>query len=50
MLNNLVNSYSERGDLQRAIRACEMRLVLPAPPRLHEQHRAEHAALLARLN
>jgi regulator of sirC expression with transglutaminase-like and TPR domain len=50
MLNNLVGSYSERGDIQRALRACDMRLVLPAPAALHEHHHAERAALLARLN
>jgi regulator of sirC expression with transglutaminase-like and TPR domain len=50
MLNNLVGSYAERGDLGRAIHACEMRLLLPAPAALHEQHRAERGALLARLN
>jgi regulator of sirC expression with transglutaminase-like and TPR domain len=50
MLNNLVRSYSERGDLGRALRACDMRLELPAVEALHEQHRVERASLLARLN
>ena len=50
MLNNLVNSYSERGDLARALHAAELRIALPGDGPLREQQHVEHAALLARLN
>jgi regulator of sirC expression with transglutaminase-like and TPR domain len=50
MLNNLVNSYGERGDLARALHAAELRLALPGSGELREQQHHEHAALLARLN
>jgi regulator of sirC expression with transglutaminase-like and TPR domain len=50
MLNNLLRSYAERGDLRRALRACDMRLELPATAELHDLHRSERASLLARLN
>lgn len=50
MLNNLVHSYGERGDLERALHAAELRTVLPGHGRLREQQHLEHAALLARLN
>src|SRR5260370_998358 len=43
MLNNLLRSYAERGDLRRALRACDMRLELPATAELHELHRSERA-------
>jgi regulator of sirC expression with transglutaminase-like and TPR domain len=50
MLNNLVHSYSERGDLERALHAAELRALLPGHGALREQQHLEHAALLARLN
>jgi regulator of sirC expression with transglutaminase-like and TPR domain len=50
MLNNLVNSYSERGDLARALRAAELRLMLPASDAERAQQEVERTALLARLN
>jgi regulator of sirC expression with transglutaminase-like and TPR domain len=50
MLNNLMASYSRRGDLGRALRAAELRLALPAEAQLREALRAELRALRARLN
>jgi regulator of sirC expression with transglutaminase-like and TPR domain len=50
MLNNLVRSYAERGDLTRALRACDMRFELPAGDAVQELHEIERAGLLARLN
>jgi regulator of sirC expression with transglutaminase-like and TPR domain len=50
MLNNLFGSYQRRGDYNAAIRAAEMRLVLPAPPALSDTLRRELLALQARLN
>jgi regulator of sirC expression with transglutaminase-like and TPR domain len=50
MLNNLVQSYGVRGDLSRALRAAELRQVLPGHEDLREQQAVEHASLLARLN
>lgn len=50
MLNNLVGSYTVRGDLARAIRAAELRLALPAESRRREALEAELRSLKARLN
>ena len=50
MLNNLVSSYSRRGDLTHAIRAAELRLLLPAPDALRDTVAAELRTLQARLN
>ena len=50
MLNNLVSSYSKRGDLTHAIRAAELRLLLPAPETLRDTLTSELRALQARLN
>jgi regulator of sirC expression with transglutaminase-like and TPR domain len=50
MLNNLVGSYATRGDLGRAIRCAELRLVLPTGGELREGLEVESRALRARLN
>ncbi len=50
MLNNLVASYQRRGDLSLAIRAAQMRLMLPASGSLRTTMSAELRALQARLN
>ena len=50
MLNNLVRSWLERGDMTRALRAAELRLAVPADNETHAQYVNERAALLARLN
>ena len=50
MLNNLVSSYTRRGDLARAIRAAQLRLLLPAPELLRETLHTELRTLHARLN
>jgi regulator of sirC expression with transglutaminase-like and TPR domain len=50
MLNNLVSSYAKRGDLAHAIRAAELRLVLPAPGGLRDTLATELRTLQARLN
>jgi regulator of sirC expression with transglutaminase-like and TPR domain len=50
MLNNLVATYQRRGDLDRAIRAAQMRLLLPTPSSLRNTMSAELRALQARLN
>ncbi len=50
MLNNLVASYQLRGDLSLAIRAAQMRLMLPAQGSLRTAMSAELRALQARLN
>jgi regulator of sirC expression with transglutaminase-like and TPR domain len=50
MLNNLVASYQRRGDLGRAIRAAELRLMLPSESSMRETMSAELRALRARLN
>ena len=50
MLNNLVGSYERRADLGRALRAAELRLLLPAEPPLRETLRAELRTMRARLN
>ena len=50
MLNNLVQSYQRRGDLAAAIRAAELRLVLPADASLRAGLQAELRATRAQLN
>jgi regulator of sirC expression with transglutaminase-like and TPR domain len=50
MLNNLVSSYQRRGDLTGAIRAAELRLLLPAPEALRDTVATELRTLQARLN
>lgn len=50
MLNNLVASYERRGDLGRAIRAAQMRLMLPAGGAHRDVMATELRALQARLN
>jgi regulator of sirC expression with transglutaminase-like and TPR domain len=50
MLNNLVRSYGERGDLARALHAAELRSFLPSHDEVREQQAVERASLLARLN
>lgn len=50
MLNNLVGSYTRRGDLGRAIRAAELRLELPLERGPAETLAAELRGLRARLN
>jgi regulator of sirC expression with transglutaminase-like and TPR domain len=50
MLNNLVRSYAGRGDLGRAIRAAELRLVLPVDAAAQPALEAELRSLRARLN
>jgi regulator of sirC expression with transglutaminase-like and TPR domain len=50
MLNNLVSSYAKRGDLAHAIRAAQMRLLLPAPDALRDTLATELRTLQARLN
>jgi hypothetical protein len=50
MLNTLFAGYQRRGDYNAAIRAAEMRLVLPAPDGLADTLRRELLALQARLN
>jgi hypothetical protein len=50
MLNNLVGSYTRRGDLGRAIRSAELRLKLPLERAPAEALGAELRALRARLN
>jgi regulator of sirC expression with transglutaminase-like and TPR domain len=49
MLNNLVRSYAERGDLARALHAANMRLPLTHGP-AREEYAAELQRLEARLN
>jgi regulator of sirC expression with transglutaminase-like and TPR domain len=49
MLNNLVHSYSERGDLTRALHAAELRLPLTRGA-TREEYAAELTRLEARLN
>jgi regulator of sirC expression with transglutaminase-like and TPR domain len=49
MLNNLVRSYVERGDLTRALHAAHMRLPLSRGPE-REEYAAELTRLEARLN
>jgi Transglutaminase-like superfamily len=50
ILNNLVGSYTRRGDLRNAIRAANLRLALPAEGRDRDALAAEALALQARLN
>lgn len=50
MLNNLVAAYQRRGDLGRAIRAAQMRLMLPTADPIRTAMTAELRALQARLN
>jgi regulator of sirC expression with transglutaminase-like and TPR domain len=50
MLNNLVSSYQRRGDLTGALRAAELRLLLPAPEALRNTVATELRTLQARLN
>lgn len=50
MLNNLVSSYTKRGDLAHAIRAAELRLLLPAPETLRDALATELRTLQVRLN
>ena len=50
MLNNLVGSFTRRQDLGRAIRAAELRLLLPVHDALAAELGAELRALRARLN
>ncbi len=50
MINNLVGSFSKRGALADAIRAAELRLMLPVEPADMERLTLEARALRARLN
>lgn len=50
MLNNLVSSYTRRGDLGTAIRAAAMRLALPASTEERDLLQGELRALHSRLN
>lgn len=50
MLNNLVSSYTRRGDLARAIRAAELRLALPCAAAMLETLETELRTLQVRLN
>jgi len=50
MLNNLVRSWVERGDLTRALRAADLRLAVPTDNETHAQYVNERASLQARLN
>ncbi len=50
MLNNLVSSYTRRGHLAHAIRAAELRVLLPAPEQLRETLETELRTLQVRLN
>lgn len=50
MLNNLVESYRVRRDLPRAIRAAELRLVLPSGGELRRSLTAELRSMQARMN
>ncbi len=50
MLNNLVAGYRVRGDLARAIRAAELRLVLPLGERVRRNAELELRGLLSNLN
>jgi regulator of sirC expression with transglutaminase-like and TPR domain len=50
MLNNLVGAYNVRGDLDRALHAAKLRLVLPLDEPLRRQMDVELRSLRARLN
>ena len=50
VLDDLIAAYKQWCDLGNAIRAAQMRLLLPAPAARAERHEREAMALLARLN
>jgi regulator of sirC expression with transglutaminase-like and TPR domain len=50
VLDELVDAYEHWCDLGNAIRAAQLRLLLPGPAALVERHEREAMALLARLN
>ena len=50
MLSNLVGSYERRGDLGRAIRVAELRLLLPLSPSLRVELELSLKRVRARLN
>jgi hypothetical protein len=50
VLDELTDTYERRCDLGNAIRAAQLRLLLPGPAALVERHEREAMALLARLN
>lgn len=50
MLNNLVGSYERRGDVARAIRAAELRLLLPVSGSLRAELEIALKSVRARLN
>ncbi len=50
VLDELVDAFERCYDLGRAIRAAQLRLLLPAPDPTIERHEREAMALLARLN
>ncbi len=50
ILNNLVAAYTRRGDLGPAIRAAELRLLLPSDPPWRETIEVQLRAMQARLN
>ena len=50
MLNNLVGSYERRGDINRTLRAAEMRLQLPLESTVRDQLETELRSLRSRLN
>lgn len=50
MINNLVGSFTKRGDLAAAIHAADLRLLLPVDPPDLDRYGLEARALRARLN
>ena len=50
MLNNLAGTYAMRGDIRRAIRAAQLRLLLPLDERTRDKMSLELKRLEARLN
>lgn len=50
MLRVLATRWRERGDLRRAMRALELRLLLPLAPAVRRRHERELVALRATLN
>lgn len=50
MLNNLIGSYERRGDIARAIRAAELRLLLPATQSFRSELELGLKSIRARLN
>jgi hypothetical protein len=50
VLDDLVDAYEQWCDLGNAIRAAQLRLLLPGPAALVERHERAAMALLARLN